>query len=126
MALQSIPIPPDALRDRKARELLAQIKTWHPTHLRQAWGSFPAGTPCLLTPNGWYVNAVACTCPDYEKNERICKHIRAVALADQQAQTKPVKKIEDLWPTCRVVACDNDPEPHEDGFCWRHVLVDAF
>jgi hypothetical protein len=126
MALSRIQIPPDAKRDARARELLKTIHLWHTVTLRQPWGSFPRGAQALQTPNGYRVNAVYCECPDYEQNQRICKHIRAVVMQDEAKQTpKPAPAYADLFPTCRVVACDGDPEPHEQ-FCWRHVTVDAF
>lgn len=124
MALRSIPIPPDAARDKKARELVPQVKTWHTGTLKRPWGAFEAGTAYFITRNGYRVNAVFCTCDDYKRGH-ICKHIRAVVLSDAQKVTKPAPTYEALYPTCQEHGCDNDPEPKE-LYCWRHVLVDAF
>lgn len=125
MALNRIAIPPDAARDKKARELAKTVYLWPVETLKQDWGAFKRGDSFLVTPNGWRVNTVACECPDYQQAGNICKHVRAIVMADAQKVAKPAKRYEDLAPTCRVVACDDDPEPRED-FCWRHMLVDAF
>ena len=125
MALASIPIPPDPKRDTRARELVPQVKTWHTGTLKQPWGAFEIGTAYFITPNGHRCNAVRCSCPDYEEGGYICKHVRAIVMADAQNVAKPAWRYEDLVPTCQASGCDNDPEPKEP-YCWRHVLVDAF
>lgn len=123
MALNRIPIPPDDARDKRARELMPEIKTWHTGTLKQPWGAFEPGAAYFITRSGHRCNAVWCSCPDYKRGH-ICKHVRAVAMADQQQASKP-KRYEDLVPTCQAKGCDADPEPRE-SFCWRHALVDAF
>jgi hypothetical protein len=126
MAVHFIPIPPDPKRDARARELVKSMHTWSTGTLKQAWGSFERGTAYFITPCGYQVNAVFCSCPDYIRGGNICKHIRAVALKDRQQQApKPRPTYENLHPTCQAKGCDSDPETRE-RFCWRHVVVDAF
>lgn len=88
MALSSIAVPADPKRDAKARALVPQVGTWPLFTLKQPWGSFEAGTIFRRAygSNGarYLVNSVACQCPDYAKNERICKHIRAHVLWEQE------------------------------------------
>ncbi len=84
MALSMIPIPPDAARDKKARELAKTAHTWNVVTLKQDWGAFKKGDQALQTPNGYRVNAVWCECPDYATWGNICKHIRTVAILDQR------------------------------------------
>lgn len=127
MAIQSISIPRDAARDARAKALVPQVKLWHTVTLKQPYGSFPRGAVFFQTPKGYRVNAVVCTCPDYANAGNICKHLRAVVLADQAKQTpKPKPAYADLFMSCKAKGCDNDPEHDGDGYCWRHVLTDAF
>lgn len=87
MALNRIPIQPDAARDAKARELAKTAHTWNVVTLKQDWGAFKKGDQALQTPNGYRVNAVWCECPDYATWGNICKHIRCVVLLDRQNVT---------------------------------------
>src|SRR4051794_4589009 len=41
------------------------------------------------------------------------------------AQTTTRATYAELYPTCRVEGCTNDPEPRELD-CYHHMLVDAF
>lgn len=125
MALSRITIPPDAARDAKARELALTANLWPVETLKVPHGAFKRGDSFLVTPSGYRVSAVVCECPDYQQSHNICKHIRALCLADAQRITKPTPKIEDLWDTCKEKGCQDDPEP-KSKWCWRHCLVDAF
>jgi hypothetical protein len=109
MAVSSILIPPDANRDRKARELAKTAHTWHYVTLNKPWGAFPAGTVCRQTPNGYRVTTVACTCPDYLDWSNICKHVRCMVILEQQAQqidaaAPSLISLRDLYPAC-AAAC---------------------
>ena len=96
MAVDSIAIAPDPKRDAAARKLLPLVKTWSIVTLRQAYGSFPAGTVFRTAPASkpflrdgrlvthYLVNTVACDCPDYEQWQHVCKHIRAYTLFRRQ------------------------------------------
>lgn len=90
MAVSSIVITPDAARDAKARILAPQVGSWPKHTLKQPHGSFEAGTVFRRATgsNGerYLVNSVACQCPDYVKAENVCKHIRAVALWEQEQE----------------------------------------
>ena len=107
MAVASIAVPPDTARDARARELAPLVGTWPKHTLRQAWGSFEAGTTFRRAPgsNGarYLVNAVACECPDYQQGGHICKHVRAVVLFEQcqQPAPKPKASYSDLFEACR-------------------------
>jgi predicted nucleic acid-binding Zn finger protein len=125
MALSSVHIPADPKRDASARELLKTIHTWSSGELNRPWGAFEKGTAYLITPNGYTVNAVFCSCCDYIKAGMICKHIRAVVLHDAEKITKPKATYGDLFPSCWTKGCTNDLEPGEKA-CWRHMNADAF
>jgi hypothetical protein len=125
MALNSIAIPPDAARDQKARELAKTIGTWTRGTLTEPWGSFPAGTAYFVTPNGYRVNAVTCSCDDYRRFGHICKHVRAVVMADEQSAPKPRPAYADLFPSCAEPGCENDPESGE-RYCREHWVLDIF
>lgn len=124
MALNMIPIPPDASRDAKARDLLAEMHLWHTGTLKQQWGAFEPGTAYFITLSGHRCNAVFCSCPDYRRGH-ICKHVRAVVMADAERTTRFVKRIEELIPTCKETGCQDDPEPRSE-YCWRHLTADVF
>jgi hypothetical protein len=89
MAVSSIAVPPDPKRDARARALVDQVGTWPKHTLRQAWGSFEAGTTFRRASASsgarhYLVNAVACECPDYQRAGHSCKHVRAVVLVEQR------------------------------------------
>ena len=97
-----------------------------------AWGSFEAGTVFRRATGSegarYLVNAVACSCPDYQQHGHICKHIRAVVLFEQRQRrpaTTPLRHLADLTGGCAATGCPEDREPHE-RFCLEHVTVDAF
>jgi hypothetical protein len=123
MAVSSIAVPPDPERDARARELAPLVGTWPKHTLRQAWGSFEAGTTFRRAPasNGtrrYLVNAVACSCPDYQQGGYICKHVRAVVLFEARQQpSAPTPKrqasYEELFPAC---GC-GDLADGSDGLC---------
>jgi hypothetical protein len=114
MAVASIAVPPDpkrdAKRDAKAALLAPFVGSWPKHTLKQAWGSFEAGTTFRRAPGShgerYLVNAVACQCPDYQQFGHICKHVRAVVLFEQEraatvAAPAPARKsYADLFPAC--------------------------
>ena len=81
-------VPPDAKRDAAAAVLAATAQTWPKVTLKQAYGAFPAGTVLRRAPscsgNGthYLVNAVVCECADYQRAGNVCKHVRAIRLAE--------------------------------------------
>ena len=105
-------IPADAARDARARALVPQVKLWHVVTLTRPHGSFPAGAVFRQTPNGYRVNAVVCECDDYKRGH-ICKHIRAIVLAEQPAPSR----YEALFARCR--ACGDLHEGRPDRLCER-------
>jgi len=140
MALSSIPVPPDAKRDKRARELVDQVGSWPLFTLKQPYGSFPAGTVFRRAPSSrkpragerpvtYLVNSVACQCPDYEQGGHVCKHVRAVVLWEQ-AQARFDAQVErvlgpapkarpsyaDIFPGCRDCG---DLADGRDGYCDR-------
>lgn len=127
MALNRIPITPDAARDAKARQLVKTAHTWPTITLKQPYGAFKVGDSFLVTPNGYRVNHVVCECPDYATWGNVCKHIRCVVMLDEQAITKPAprKTYDDLVPSCDVVACNDEREPGQ-RFCYDHLTADVF
>lgn len=132
MAVESIAVPPDQLRDARARALVDSVGTWPKHTLKVAWGSFEAGTTFRRatgsTSARYLVNAVACECPDYQQAGQICKHIRAVVawearLAAEEAELERVlgpapkrSRYEDLFPACRDCG---DIADGLDGRCSR-------
>lgn len=89
-------------------------------------------------------DAAGCSCPAYQKRGySVCSHMLAAreaanhdALAawlgepapvqpKQADRPKPLKRYEDLMPTCKATGCQDDPERGEP-FCWRHAVVSAF
>jgi hypothetical protein len=133
MAVSSIAVPPDPASDARAAALVSSVATWPRFTLRRPWGSFAAGTVFRRAPSSmgndtrYLVNEVVCTCPDYQCNGAICKHIRALVLFEQQqAVPSPLARYEDLFPVCREPGCDDEPVREGEGRCRRHVLVDAF
>ena len=108
MAVPSIAVPPDPARDRRAAALVGQVGTWPRHTLKQPWGNFEAGTVFRRATgsNGarYFVNAVACECPDYQQAGNICKHVRAVVLFEQR-QAQPASRYRpsyaDLFEGCR-------------------------
>ncbi len=129
MAVSSIAVPPDPARDARAAALVDQVGTWPKHTLKVPWGAFEAGTVFRRAPgsNGarYLVNAVACECPDYQRNGAICKHVRAVVLWEQQRPAPAFARLAALTGGCEATGCPNDREPHE-RFCLKHVTVDAF
>ncbi len=85
-----------------------------------------AGCSCAWSTNPWS-GGTPCSHRIALELDALEEDLAEARDLEQPAPTPaaPTKTIEDLWPTCRVVACDDDPEPRED-FCWRHMLVDAF
>jgi hypothetical protein len=84
------------------------VPTWPRFTLKRPYGAFPAGAVFRRAPsstgNGtrYLVNEVACTCPDYQHNGAICKHIRAVVLFEQRQQPAPKRaSYGDLFPSCK-------------------------
>jgi hypothetical protein len=109
MAVASIAVPPDPGRDARARTLAPFVGSWPKHTLKVAWGSFEAGTIFRRAPGSkgarYLVNAVACECPDYQRAEQICKHIRAVILFERRQQPAPTtptpkSRYELLFPAC--------------------------
>jgi hypothetical protein len=130
MALASIAVPPDAKRDARALELVDQVGSWSRFVLKQPYGSFPSGTVFRRAPSSkgdgttYLVNAVACSCPDYQENGAICKHVRAVVLWEQHQVSQqpmptsaPRKSYADLFPACKG-GC-GDVADTRDGYCDR-------
>lgn len=119
MAVPSIAIRPDARRDAAARALVPAVKTWSRGSLKQPFGSFETGTRFLIAAGShgehYMVTRVSCTCPDYTRNGKVCKHIRAALLAGV-----------DLTPRCLANECNGAPTRNGDGFCERHELVVVF
>jgi hypothetical protein len=109
MAVSSIAVPPDPARDARAAQLVDLVPTWPRHTLKQPWGSFEAGTTFRRATGShgerYLVNAVACSCPDYQKADQVCKHIRAVVLWEQQ-QPQPapapsaLDRLHALFPSC--------------------------
>ena len=122
MAVSSIAVPPDPARDRRALSLVDQVPTWPRHTLKVAWGSFAAGTVFRRAygSNGarYLVNAVACSCPDYQQAGHICKHVRAVVLFEQQQVPTPKARptYADLFPACKTAGC-GDVADGRDGRC---------
>src|SRR5215208_2608810 len=105
MAVHSIAVPPDPARDRRAAALVDRVPTWPKHTLKVAWGSFEAGTVFRRATGShgerYLVNAVACSCPDYQEGGHFCKHIRAVAAFEQRQQApQPRRSYADLFPAC--------------------------
>jgi hypothetical protein len=124
MAVASIAGPPDPKRDAKAALLAPLVGSWPKHTLKQAWGSFEAGTTFRRAPGShgerYLVNAVACQCADYQQFSHICKHVRAVVLFEQQqaatvAAPAPRKRYADLFPACPC----GDVAEGTDGLCDR-------
>ncbi len=119
MALPSIAVRPDARRDAAARSLIQSVATWHRGALKRPFGAFETGTRFLIAPGSkgeqYMVTRVSCTCPDYTRNGKVCKHIRAALLAGV-----------DLTPRCATAGCVGVPTRYGDGFCERHELVEVF
>lgn len=133
MALASIPVPPDAKRDAKARALVSQVSSWPRHTLKVQWDSFEAGTTFRRATGShgerYLVNAVACQCPDYQQAGNVCKHVRAIVLWEQE-QARFDAEVErvlgpapkqrpsyaDLFPSCKS-GC-GDVADGRDGFCW--------
>jgi len=113
MALASIPVPPDAKRDARARVLAGHVSSWPRFTLKQPWGSFEAGTTFRRAPSSkgdgtrYLVNSVACQCPDYAERGNICKHVRAYAIWEQHQAgdmvpaPAPRPSYADLFPACK-------------------------
>lgn len=149
MALASIAVPPDPKRDAKAAELVPFVGTWPRYTLKVAWGAFEAGTVFRRAPSSkddrtrYLVNAVACSCLDYQEAGYICKHVRAYALweqqecealslasdaevdavcagieADAQARERAISRYSALYPACAVAGCDD--APLKNGRCLGH------
>jgi hypothetical protein len=123
VALNRIPIQPDAARDAKARELAKTAHTWNVVTLKQDWGAFKKGDQARQTPNGYRVNAVFCECSDYATWGNVCKHIRAFCLWESEmARPGPQPRtanelIEHFWSKVDK----NGPTPtHQPGLgaCW--------
>jgi hypothetical protein len=131
MAVSSIAVPPDPARDARAVALVDQVPTWPRHTLKQPWGSFEAGTTFRRATgsNGarCLVNAVACSCPDYQQHGHICKHVRAVVLFEARLAAEdaeidrvlgpaPKSRYEALFPGCRDCG---DLADGLDGRCSR-------
>jgi hypothetical protein len=131
VAVSSIAVPPDPKRDARAHELAPLVGTWPKYTLRQAWGSFEAGTvfrraTASSGARHYLVNAVACECPDYQQGGYICKHVRAVVLWEQRRAAEdaeidrvlglaPKRRYEALFPACKE-GC-GDLSDMLDGYC---------
>jgi len=119
MAVPSITIRPDARRDAAARALVPAVKTWSRGVLKQPFGAFETGTRFLIAAGSkgaqYMVTRVSCTCPDYTRNGKVCKHIRAALLAGV-----------DLTPRCYVEDCNGVPSQYGEGFCADHELREVF
>jgi hypothetical protein len=81
-------------------------------------------------------DAVACSCPWYEKTLSQCSHMLSVYLqatleeleteaAYEQQTSKPRPSYSDLFPACAEPGCENDPESGQ-RFCREHWLADVF
>jgi hypothetical protein len=80
-------VAPDAKRDAAAAVLAATAYAWPTVTLKQPFGAFPIGSRFYGVPSSkdgvhYLANDQACQCPDYQKNGMVCKHVRAVRLAD--------------------------------------------
>lgn len=119
MAVPSIAVKPDARRDAAARALVPSVAMWHRGSLKRPHGAFETGTRFLIAPgsNGgqYMVTRVSCTCPDYTRNGKVCKHIRAALLAGV-----------DLTPRCLVNECQGVPTRDGEGFCADHMTYEVF
>src|SRR5688572_28548245 len=131
MAVSSIAVPPYAQRDAKAALLAPLVGSWPRHTLKQAWGSFEAGTVFRRATGSkgekYLVNAVACQCIDYAESGNVCKHIRAVVLheAAQVAASAPRGKgYRALFPACRVDGCTDDAG-RAGGLCLTHASEQA-
>jgi hypothetical protein len=127
MAVSSIAVPPDPRRDARAAALVPSVATWPRFTLKRPYGAFRAGTVFRRAPSSvgdgthYLVNEVACSCPDYQHNGAICKHVRALVLFEQQAATVAAPRLragyEDLFPACKS-GCGDLAEAR-DGYCDR-------
>jgi hypothetical protein len=126
MAVASIAVPPDPARDARAAALAPSVGSWPRFTLKRPYGAFPAGTVFRRAPSSvgdgtrYLVNEVACSCPDYQHNGAICKHIRALVLFEQQQTATvptPRARYEDLFPACKS-GCGEVAEAR-DGYCDR-------
>jgi hypothetical protein len=131
MAVASIAVPPDAQRDAKAALLAPLVGSWPRHTLKVAWGSFEAGTTFRRAYGSkgarYLVNAVACSCPDYQQSQNVCKHIRAYVLweAATAAASAPQRKgYRALFPECRVDGCTDDAG-RAGGLCLTHASEQA-
>ena len=119
MAVNSIPVRPDARRDAAARLLVPTVKTWSRGSLKRPFGAFETGTRFLIAPGSkgeqYMVTRVSCECPDYQRNGKVCKHIRAALLAGV-----------DLTPRCLANDYDGAPTQYGEGFCDKHELKVVF
>jgi len=103
MAIASI-AQPDTKRDAAAAQLVKTAHTWPVVTLKQAFGAFPAGTTFRAVPGSsgktYLANAVVCECPDYQRSHNVCKHVRALILAQAPApKPAPRKKTySELFP----------------------------
>src|SRR4051812_17165624 len=107
-------IAPEPKRDAAAAALAQDVERWPFYTLKVAVGAFPAGTQFRRAPSSrgdgtrYLVNAVACECPDYQRAGNVCKHVRAIRLAERHeyeveqafadVAAKPRKTYADLFP----------------------------
>jgi hypothetical protein len=111
------PIAPDPKRDAAAAQL-AQTAPWPRVTLNRPVGSFEPGAIFYRVPSSqpgvrYVANAVCCTCPDSQRGGHVCKHSRAVRLAEQaeyeveqafadvaakRQRVVPLKSYSDLFP----------------------------
>lgn len=73
-------------------------------------------------------DATGCSCPAYTNGARVCSHMIAVRLANEQAarpKRDALALMADLTDGCRARGCGEDREDGEP-YCRQHQLVDAF
>lgn len=95
----------DQKRDALARKLAENAHIWTVVTLKQPFGAFDVGTVFWAVPSSapdvaYLANEKACQCADYVKAQNICKHVRAVRLANERARAAafaPSKRLEDLY-----------------------------
>ena len=103
MAVCSIAVPPDPRATPAPLALVDRVPTWPRHTLKQPWGSFEAGTAFRRATGSsgarYLVNAVACSCPDYQQHGHICKHVRAVVLFEARQQPAVAPRRSAASPT---------------------------
>jgi hypothetical protein len=120
VAVASIAVPPDPRRDALARELATAAHTWPIITLKRAHGSFDAGTTFRRCPGSrgatYLVNTVACECPDYQRSQNICKHVRAMVIFEAGRQQPPATPTT-IWKPCAGRCGELLAPAHLGRFC---------